>query len=212
MRRRALDTYWTTMIDHGFNASTFTARVIASTLSDMYSAVTGAIGALKGPLHGGAAAPVLSMLEEIGEVEHAEGWARDQLKNGKHIMGFGHRVYKVRDPRADVLKHAAHKLNASGAGDKELYEKATKVEAIILGVLEEVKPGRRLKTNAEFYTALLLQSIGLLPDQLAPVFAIGRVGGWTAHIIEQLANNRIFRPSSSYIGPRGRRFTPVDRV
>ncbi|HLF24882.1 MAG TPA: citrate synthase/methylcitrate synthase [Anaerolineae bacterium] len=208
---RALDTYWTTVIDHGMNASTFTARVIASTQSDMVSAVTGAIGALKGPLHGGAPGPVLDMLEEIGSVDRAEAWVRAQLTHGKRIMGFGHRVYKVRDPRADVLARAVQEMNAGGGGDRALYEMATQVEQIILRVLEEVKPGRNLKTNVEFYTALVLQSIGLRPNQFSSMFAAGRVGGWTAHILEQLANNRLIRPASEYIGPHGLRYSPIEQ-
>jgi citrate synthase len=208
---RALDTYWTTVIDHGMNASTFTARVIASTQSDMVSAVAGAIGALKGPLHGGAPGPVLDMLVEIGTIDRAEAWVRRELAAGKRLMGFGHRIYKVRDPRADVLSRAVGEMNAAGGGDKALVEMATQAEQIILRVLEEVKPGRNLKTNVEFYTALVLQSVGLRPDQFSSMFAAGRVGGWTAHVLEQLANNRLIRPSSEYIGPRGLKYVPIER-
>ncbi len=208
---RALDTYWTTVIDHGMNASTFTARVIASTQSDMYSAVTGAIGALKGPAHGGAPGPVLDMLVDIGTVDRAEAWVRGELAQGRRIMGFGHRVYKVRDPRADVLGRAVQEMNAAGGGDKALYEMATQVEQIILRLLEEHRPGRNLKTNVEFYTALVLQSVGLRSDQFSSMFAAGRVGGWTAHILEQLANNRLIRPSSGYIGPRGLKYIPIEQ-
>jgi citrate synthase len=208
---RALDTYWTTVIDHGMNASTFTARVIASTNSDMVSAVTGAIGALKGPAHGGAPGPVLDMLIDIGTVDRAEPWVREQLAAGKRIMGFGHRVYKVRDPRADVLGRTVRELQAAGGGDRALYEMATQVEQIILRVLEEVKPGRNLKTNVEFYTAQVLQSIGLRPDQFVAMFAAGRIGGWTAHVLEQLANNRLIRPASQYIGPRGLKYVPIEQ-
>lgn len=206
---RALDTYWTTVIDHGMNASTFTARVIASTQSDMYSAITGAIGALKGPLHGGAPGPVLNMLLDIKDVDRAEPWVRNELREGRRIMGFGHRVYKVRDPRADVLKKATSKLADAGSGNTDLYQLATGVENVILRVLEEVKPGRNLKTNVEFYTALLLQSIGLSADQFSAVFAAGRIAGWTAHVLEQQAENRLIRPASEYIGPRGLKYIPV---
>lgn len=208
---RALDTYWTTVIDHGMNASTFTARVIASTQSDMVSAVTGAIGALKGPLHGGAPGPVLDMLVEIGNLDRAEAWVRDQLASGKRIMGFGHRVYKVRDPRADVLSRAVREMNAAGGGDPALYQMVTQVEQIIVRVLEEAKPGRNLKTNVEFFTALVLQSVGLRPDQFSSMFAAGRVGGWTAHILEQLAHNRLIRPASEYVGPRGLTYVPIEQ-
>jgi citrate synthase len=193
------------------NASTFTARVIASTQSDMYSAVTGAIGALKGPLHGGAPGPVLDMLVEIGSIDRAEAWIRDQVARDKRIMGFGHRVYKVRDPRADVLSRAVQEMNKAGGGDKALFEMATQVEQIIVRVLEDLKPGRNLKTNVEFYTALVLQSVGLRPDQFSSIFAAGRVGGWTAHILEQLANNRLIRPASEYIGPRGLKYVPIEQ-
>jgi citrate synthase len=206
---RALDTYWTTVIDHGMNASTFTARVIASTQSDMYSAITGAIGALKGPLHGGAPGPVLDMLLEIKSVDRAEAWVRQQLAEGKRIMGFGHRVYKVRDPRADVLKRAVEEFARSGKGNQQLYALATGTEKIILRVLEETKPGRNLKTNVEFFTALVLQSVGLRPDQFSSLFAAGRTAGWTAHVLEQLSNNRLIRPASIYIGTRGLRYIPL---
>ncbi|HZY44447.1 MAG TPA: citrate synthase/methylcitrate synthase [Anaerolineae bacterium] len=208
---QALDTYWTTVIDHGMNASTFTARVIASTQSDMVSAVTGAIGALKGPLHGGAPGPVLDMLVDIKTIDRAEAWVHTALEHGDRMMGFGHRVYKVRDPRADVLAKTARDLAASGAGDKKLYELATGVEQIILRVLEEVKPGRNLKTNVEFYTALVLQSVGLTPDQFSATFAAGRVAGWTAHVLEQQAENRLIRPASEYIGAKGLKYVPIDQ-
>lgn len=206
---RALDTYWTTVIDHGMNASTFTARVIASTQSDMYSAITGAIGALKGPLHGGAPGPVLNMLLDIQTIERGEAWVRNELAQGRRIMGFGHRVYKVRDPRADVLKKASSELADAGRGNTELYQLATGVEKVILRILDEVKPGRNLKTNVEFYTALLLQSIGLSADQFSAVFAAGRIAGWTAHVLEQQAENRLIRPDSEYIGPRGLKYIPL---
>ena len=197
----ALDTYWTTVIDHGMNASTFTARVIASTQSDMVSAITGAVGALKGPLHGGAPGPVLDMLVEIKTLDRAEAWVRDAIAQGDRMMGFGHRVYKVRDPRADVLSVAARRL-ADNNGNRALYDLAIGVEQIILRVLEEVKPGRNLKTNVEFFTALVLQSVGLTSDQFSATFAAGRVAGWTAHVLEQQAENRLIRPASEYVGPR----------
>lgn len=206
---RTLDTYWTTVLDHGMNASTFTARVIASTQSDMYSAITGAIGALKGPLHGGAPGPVLNMLLDIQTIDRGEAWVRNELAQGRRIMGFGHRVYKVRDPRADVLKKALTELAATGGGNSELYQLATGVEKIILRVLAEVKPGRNLNTNVEFYTALLLQSIGLSADQFSAVFAAGRIAGWTAHVLEQQGENRLIRPSSEYVGPRGLKYIPL---
>lgn len=207
---RALETYIVTVIDHGMNASTFTARVIASTDSDMYSAVTGAVGALKGPLHGGAPGPVLDMLQDIKKPENSYDWLHNHVKSGGRLMGFGHRIYKVRDPRADVLSAAADRL-ADGTGDRELYNFARHVEKVALQVLEEDKPGRNLKTNVEFYTALVLHMVGLSSDLFSPTFAVGRVGGWTAHVLEQLGDNRLIRPSSDYVGPVDLKWKPVEQ-
>ncbi|HTM58314.1 MAG TPA: citrate synthase/methylcitrate synthase [Candidatus Udaeobacter sp.] len=200
---RALDTYWVTVIDHGMNASTFTARVIASTRSDMVSAVTGAIGALKGPLHGGAPGPVLDMLVDIKTADNAEPWLRREIAEGRRIMGFGHRVYKVRDPRAEVLSKVAEEMGAAHLEDRRLFDLARHVEQTALKVLDELKPGRGLKTNVEFYTALVLQSIGLKPRTFVAMFACGRVAGWCAHVIEQHREDHLIRPQSEYIGPRG---------
>jgi citrate synthase len=196
---RGLDVYLATVSDHGLNASTFTARVITSTGSDFVSAVTGAVGALKGPLHGGAPGPALDMVFEIGTAERAERVLRDKIARGERLMGFGHRVYKVRDPRADVLSAAAAKM-FRGAGDMQLYDLARAVETTALRVLEELKPGRRLKTNVEFYTALLLHGLGLDTAFFTPTFAVGRVAGWTAHCFEQRAVGRLIRPQSVYVG------------
>jgi citrate synthase len=202
-RARALETYLITVIDHGLNASTFTARVIMSTGSDVVSAVVGAIGALKGPLHGGAPGPALDMVFEIGEAARAEAILRRKIESGEKLMGFGHRVYRVRDPRADVLAAAAERMYTR-AGDMSLYTLARAVEATALRLLEEYKPGRRLQTNVEFYTALLLHGLGLDVPLFTPTFAIGRVSGWIAHAFEQRATNRIIRPQSEYSGPRNR--------
>src|SRR5205085_5485531 len=188
---RAIDTYWVIVIDHGMNASTFAARVIASTRSDMVSAVTGAIGALKGPLHGGAPGPVLNMLVDIGTADRAEPWLRREVQEGRRIMGFGHRVYKVRDPRADMLAGVAEQMGGAALHDRELFDLARAVEQAALKVLEELKPGRNLKTNVEFYTALLLQSLGLDPRCFVAMFACGRVAGWCAHVIEQHAEDHL---------------------
>jgi len=207
---RALDTYWVTVIDHGMNASTFTSRVIASTRSDMVSAVTGAIGALKGPLHGGAPGPVLDMLTVIGSSDRAEGWVRNELAAGRRIMGFGHRVYKVRDPRAEVLRKVADEMSAAHLEDRKLFDLARAVEETILKVLEEVKPGRNLRTNVEFYTALVLQSLGLKPRSFVATFACGRIAGWCAHVIEQHAEDHLIRPQSEYVGPRDLHFAGPD--
>ncbi len=200
---RALEAYWVTVVDHGMNASTFTARVIASTRSDMVSAVTGAVGALKGPLHGGAPGPVLDMLVDIGTADNAEPWVRSRLARGERIMGFGHRVYKVRDPRAEVLSKVAEGLSAASLEDRKLYDLARHLEQVASRLLEEHKPGRNLRTNVEFYTALVLQAIGLDPRQFVAMFACGRVAGWCAHVIEQHAEDRLIRPQSEYVGPRG---------
>jgi citrate synthase len=207
-RVRGLETYLNTVIDHGLNASTFTARVITSTGSDLVSAVAGALGALKGPLHGGAPGPALDMVFEIGEASRAEAILRRKIEAGGKLMGFGHRVYKVRDPRADILAAAAERM-FTRAGDMSLYRLARDVEAVALRLLEEYKPGRRLQTNVEFYTALLLHGLGLETALFTPTFAIGRVSGWIAHALEQRRANRIIRPQSEYVGPRGLRWVPV---
>ena len=204
-RARALEIYLTTVIDHGLNASTFTCRVITSTGSDLVSAIVGAIGALKGPLHGGAPGPALEMVFEIENASRAEGVLRRKIEAGERLMGFGHRVYKVRDPRADVLAAAAERLYAR-AGDMAFYRLARDVEAVALRLLEEYKPGRRLQTNVEFYTALLMHGLGLDVPLFTPTFAIGRVSGWIAHALEQRDANRLIRPASEYAGPRNLRW------
>jgi len=207
-RVRALETYLNTVVDHGLNASTFTARVITSTGSDLGSAVVGALGALKGPLHGGAPGPALDMVFEIGEASRAEAVLRQKIEAGERLMGFGHRVYKVRDPRADVLATAAERL-FTRAADMSLYTLARSVEAEALRLLEIYKPGRRLQTNVEFYTALLLHGLRFDVPLFTPTFAISRVSGWIAHALEQRRVGRIIRPQSEYVGPRDRQWVPV---
>ena len=207
-RARGLETYLNTVCDHGLNASTFAARVIVSTRSDVISAIAGAVGALKGPLHGGAPGPALDMVFEIGEPERAESVIRAKLDRGERIMGFGHRVYRVRDPRADVLAEAAERFYTRD-GDRGLYDLARKVEATALRLLRERKPERRLDTNVEFYTALLLHGLGLPTDLFTPAFAVGRVAGWAAHSLEQLRDGKLIRPQSTYIGPRELRYGSV---
>ena len=199
-RARALETYLNTVCDHGLNASTFAARVIVSTKSDVISAIGGAVGALKGPLHGGAPGPALDMVFEIGKPERAEAVIRAMLDRGERIMGFGHRVYRVRDPRADVLAAAAERFYSSD-GDRSIYELARHVEATALRLLREKKPDRRLDTNVEFYTALLLHGIRLPTELFTPTFAVGRVLGWSAHCLEQIRDGRLIRPQSLYVGP-----------
>lgn len=193
---RALDTYLVAVADHGLNASTFAARVIASTRAGVFSAVVGALCALKGPLHGGAPGPVLDMLDDIGHPAAIAPWLSAKLAAGERLMGFGHRVYRVRDPRADVLKDAVGRLS----GGRIAF--AEQVEAQALSALADYKPGRSLQTNVEFYTALLLDAVGLPAALFTPVFAIGRVAGWTAHILEQQQTGRLVRPESRYVGPR----------
>ncbi|HEU4620563.1 MAG TPA: citrate synthase [Gammaproteobacteria bacterium] len=192
----ALSTYLVTVMDHGMNASTFTARVIASTQANLVSAVVGAYAALTGPLHGGAPEPVLEMLDAIGRPERAAAWLEQRLAAGGRIMGFGHRIYRVRDPRADVLKAALEKL---GAGNEKL-ELARAVETAALAALRRHKPERKLDTNVEFYTAMLLDALGIPRAAFTPVFAMGRVVGWTAHAFEQRRTGRLIRPASLYVG------------
>jgi citrate synthase len=202
---RALDTYWNTVSDHGLNASTFTARVIASTGSDVGSAIEGALGALKGPLHGGAPGPALEALLELcaqgGDLTRStRAWAEAELRSGRRLMGFGHRVYRVRDPRADVLRTAAAELLQGS----DLLARAEEHEAAVLETLSRLKPGRRIATNVEFYTALLLHGLGFEPALFTPVFALGRVAGWLAHYAEQRAHGRLIRPEARYIGAEAR--------
>ncbi|MGH9261072.1 MAG: citrate/2-methylcitrate synthase, partial [Acidimicrobiales bacterium] len=201
-------TYLNTVIDHGLNASTFTARVITSTGSDLVSAVVGAIGALKGPLHGGAPGPALDLVLEIGDASRAEAVLRKKLEAGERLMGFGHRVYKVRDPRADVLAKAAERM-FTRVGDMSLYTLARSVEAEAVRLLDEYKPGRRLQTNVEFYTALLLHDLGFDVSLFTPTLVVSRMSGWIAHAFEQRRHNRLIRPQSQYVGSRDRRWVPL---
>jgi citrate synthase len=181
--------------------------VITSTGSDLVSAVAGALGALKGPLHGGAPGPALNMVFEIGHASRAEAVLRQKIESGEKLMGFGHRIYKVRDPRADVLAAAAERMYRRG-GDMSLYALARAVEDEAVRLLELYKPGRRLQTNVEFYTALLLHGLGLDAALFTPTFALSRVSGWIAHALEQRRENRLIRPQSLYVGPRDRRWAP----
>jgi citrate synthase len=197
----ALDTYLVTVSDHGLNASTFAARVVASTRAGLASATLAGISALKGPLHGGAPGPIIDMLDGIGAPENAKPWIEQALARGDRLMGFGHRVYRVRDPRADALKKAVRRL---GDGSNVLPGRlafAEAVEQAALAILKERKPDRTLDTNVEFYTALLLEALAFPPTAFTCVFAMGRVAGWIAHAREQLAGGRLIRPQSHYIGP-----------
>lgn len=202
---RGLETYLNTVVDHGLNASTFAARVIIATGTDLTSALVGALGALKGPLHGGAPGPALDMVFEIGQAERAESYLRAKLERGERLMGFGHRIYKVRDPRAEMLSRAAEKMFRAGGGELALYTLAKRVEQTAVQLLAEYKPGRNLQTNVEFYTALLLHGLGLDTDLFTPTFAISRAAGWLAHCFEQQATGRLIRPQSQYVGPHRHR-------
>ncbi len=205
VRADALNKYLILLADHGMNSSTFTARIVASTWSDMYSAITAAIGALKGPLHGGAPAPVLQMLKDIGKPERAEPWMRDELKAGRRLMGFGHRVYRTTDPRAEILREIASKT-----ADKNFFELARRVEETGIRVLQEERPDRKLYTNVEFYSAVVMDSVGLSPDLFTATFAASRSAGWSANVLEQVANNRLIRPETEYTGPQNRKVVPID--
>ena len=191
----AVEKYLISTVDHGFNASTFTARVITSTGADLGAAVVGAIGALSGPLHGGAPSRALQMLDEIGTPENAEPWLRAAVERGDRLMGFGHRVYKIDDPRSLMLREVADSLG----GDK--MELACHIEATAVRVLDELKPGRRLYTNVEFYAGIVMDRCGIPRELFTPTFGASRVVGWCAHILEQAADNRLIRPSALYVGP-----------
>jgi citrate synthase len=197
---RALDAYFIVAAEHGFNASTFTARVITSTRSDIASAVVGAIGALKGPLHGGAPTEVVSQLHEIGSPDRAEAWIDEALARGERLMGFGHRVYRAYDPRAAALREVAQQMGSIA----EWLNLAVAVEDVALRKLEERYPDRPLKTNVEYYTAAVLQGVGLPPDLFPATFAVARTAGWTAHVLEQAAEDKIIRPDVRYTGPAER--------
>lgn len=200
-RAKALDAYLVTVADHGMNASTFAARVVRSTGSDLVSGVVAAIGALKGPLHGGAPGPVLDMLDSIGTPDRAASWIEGELAAGRRIMGMGHRVYRVRDPRAAVLERATLELQKAGVSTGRL-ELARAIERAAEGALAARHPDRALRANVEFYTAVLLDTLGLDRSSFTPTFAVGRIAGWTAHIEEQRATGRLIRPSARYVGPR----------
>jgi citrate synthase len=191
---RAVEQYLMTTVDHGFNASTFTARVITSTGADLAAAVVGAIGALSGPLHGGAPSRALDMLDAIGTIDNADPWLRDAVERGDRLMGFGHRVYKTDDPRSVLLRSVAERLG----GDQ--VEFAKEVEQHAVDVLAELKPGRKLYTNVEFYAGVVMNSCGVPREMFTPTFASSRVIGWCAHILEQAADNRLIRPSAQYVG------------
>ncbi|WP_261132316.1 citrate synthase/methylcitrate synthase [Bacillus sp. Marseille-Q3570] len=193
---KALTAYLILTMEHGMNASTFAARVISSTQSDLVSSITGAIGAMKGPLHGGAPSGVIDLLQNIGTADQAENHLRRLIEQGEKLMGFGHRVYKTQDPRARALKAITSEL----AEDDPWFDLANQVERIAIKLLEEYKPGRKLYTNVEFYAAAILKALALPTDLFTSTFTMSRVVGWIANVFEQNENNRIIRPSSLYIG------------
>jgi len=198
----ALDRYLVSASDHGLNASTFAARVIASTHAGLTSAMVGALCALKGPLHGGAPGPVLDMLDAIGQPDEAKPWLEAALARGERLMGFGHRIYRVRDPRADAIKVGLEELGRAGRLDPGRLHLAEAVERTALALLSRHRPERSLQTNLEFYTALLLEALGFPRQAFTCVFAAGRAGGWIAHAREQMLRGRLIRPLSRYVGPR----------
>ncbi|WP_335868982.1 citrate synthase/methylcitrate synthase [Bacillus sp. 2205SS5-2] len=195
---KALETYMVLTLEHGMNASTFSARVTASTESDLVSAITSAIGTMKGPLHGGAPSGVISLLSEIGVAEKAEPVIRKKLLSGEKLMGFGHRVYKTHDPRAVALRESLLEVE----GEDEWLDLAMTVENVAIKVLNELKPGRSLYTNVEFYAAAIMKSIALPSTLFTPTFTASRIVGWSAHVLEQAENNRIYRPQAEYIGSK----------
>jgi citrate synthase len=197
---RALDAYFIVGAEHGLNASTFTARVITSTRSDIASAIGGAIGAMKGPLHGGAPSEVVEQIHQVGTPEHAEEWVRAAVDRGERLMGFGHRVYRAYDPRAAALRKVAESMDHR----PDWLDLAIKVEDVALRVLAEKHPERALKTNVEYYAAPVLMGVGLTPDLFPATFALARHAGWTAHVLEQAGDNRLIRPDARYTGPAER--------
>jgi citrate synthase len=206
----ALDRYFVLLADHSFNASTFAARVAASTRADVYASVTAALATLQGDLHGGAASASYHTLTEVREPENAEQYVRDSLARNERIMGMGHREYKVRDPRARHLEEMAHKL-ADHQGSSRWYEIAHSLEEASRKVLQEKKPDNTIYANVDFYTAPVLADLNIPGDEFTCLFACGRIAGWTGHILEQLADNRLIRPQATYDGPPAGPFVPIDK-
>tara|TARA_Y100000588_G_scaffold387375_1_gene484987 strand:- start:180 stop:1328 length:1149 start_codon:yes stop_codon:yes gene_type:complete len=201
---KALNQYLVLLADHGFNASTFSARVTAGTLANLHAATTSAMGTLSGPLHGGANERAMNMILDVGTPEKAAEFVKDCIEKKQRIMGFGHRVYKVDDPRAPILKSMSKKIWEE-KGDMTLFETAEAIEREV----KTAKPG--LITNVDFYSATLLYGIGVPPDLFTPLFAMSRVAGWTAHTIEQYGNNRLIRPRARYVGATDRTYVPIDK-
>ncbi|MGB1583032.1 MAG: citrate synthase 2 [Solirubrobacterales bacterium] len=203
---KAIDAYWISAAEHGMNASTFTARIIASTGADVPAALSGAVGALSGPLHGGAPSRVLDMLDAVEQSGDADKWVKDALDGGQRLMGFGHRVYRAEDPRARVLRRTAAEVNSPR------YEVAEALEKAALAELQARKPDRVLATNVEFWSAVVLDFAAVPPDLFTPLFACARTAGWSAHILEQKITGRLIRPSSKYVGPGPRPIADVPKT
>ena len=203
---RIMDAALTLHAEHGMNASTFAARVTVGTLSDMHSAITSAIGTLKGPLHGGANEQVMEMLLEIGSPDRAESWVRETLEKGNKVMGFGHRVYKTTDPRAPILKHLAEGLAGRG-GDTKWLDISDRIQNVMKEEME--KRGKKIYPNVDFFSASVYYTLGIPMELFTCIFAIARTAGWSAHVMEQLKDNRLIRPSSVYIGPEDRAVVPL---
>ena len=207
LEAQIVDVALTLHAEHGMNASTFTARVTAGTMSDMHSAITAAIGALKGPLHGGANEQVMDMLKEIGKPETAEKWVRDALGRGEKISGFGHRVYKTTDPRAPILKRLAEELNTKSGGKSQWLEISEIIQRVVREEMD--RKGKKIYPNVDFFSASVYYTLGIPKDLFTNIFACARMAGWTAHIIEQHLDNRLIRPQSEYTGPQGRKVTAI---
>jgi citrate synthase len=203
LEAQIVDVALTLHAEHGMNASTFAARVTAGTLADMHSAITAAIGALKGPLHGGANEQVMEMLQQIGKPEVAEQWVRDALGRGEKIMGFGHRVYKTTDPRAPILKRLAEELNTRAGGHMPWLEISETIQRVVREEMD--RKGKKIYPNVDFFSASVYYTLGIPKDLFTNIFACARMAGWTAHIIEQHKDNRLIRPQSEYTGPKGRK-------
>jgi len=208
LESRIIDAAFILHAEHGMNASTFAARVTVATLSDMHSGVTSAIGTLKGPLHGGANERVMRMLMDIGSVENVDSWIRSALDRGERIMGFGHRVYKALDPRAPILKRLAEQLAGRGGNNTKWLDISERIQAVMAEEME--RRGKKIYPNVDFFSASVYYTLGIPMDTFTNVFACARAAGWTAHIIEQLDDNRLIRPKADYVGPEGLKVTPID--